>query len=391
LSGIRILDLSVSLTGPYAVALLADQGAHVIKVERPGAGDLARWLGVRVNRVAALHVVVNRGKRSIVVDLDRGEGVEIVRRLAAKTDVVVQNFRPGVIEQMGIGYDEIRGTNPDVIYVSISGFGDEGPYRDRSAYDTVIQAYSGIAANQADPDDEVPVFLRQTMADKVTALTACQAITAALLARERGAGGQHVKLSMMDAVVSFLWADAAGNETMVASDHSAHSSFVAGFQPIRFVDGWGIVCPATPKDFGGQCRAFGVDGWDEPGISTMEGRQQHRELIDSLDDLCRASAATLAISEAADRLRSERVPFSMVLTPAELVEDEHARAVGLFEELKHPEAGPIRLPRHPVRFGRTPAVLANAAPALGQHTDEILSEIGLADRIAGLRETGVVA
>ena len=265
LRGVRVLDLSIALTGPYAVALLADQGAEVIKVERPGAGDVARYIGVGVHGMSALYLMCNRGKRSIAVDLGQPEGVEIVRSLAADVDVVVQNFRPGVVDRLGLGYDDVAKANPDVIYLSLSGFGSKGPYRDRSAYDTVIQAYAGLAVNQADPEDDTPQFLRQTVADKVTALYACQAISAALFARERGSGGQHIELSMTDAVVSFLWADSAGNEVMLDADHSRPSSFVADFPPFRFRDGWGIVTPTTPRDFAGMCRSFGVDGWDDPG------------------------------------------------------------------------------------------------------------------------------
>src|SRR6185369_6370837 len=162
LSGVRVLDLSIALTGPYAAALLADQGASVIKVERPGIGDIARWVGVSVKGMSSLYLVCNRGKRSIAVDLQTPAGLDIVRRLAADTDVLIQNFRPGVMDKLGLGYDDVRTFNSDVVYVSLSGFGTTGPYRDRSAYDTVIQAYAGLASNQADPDTGIPVFLRQT-------------------------------------------------------------------------------------------------------------------------------------------------------------------------------------------------------------------------------------
>jgi len=391
LRGTRILDLSVALTGPYAVALLADQGAEVIKVERPGIGDFARWLGVTVNGVSALHVMVNRGKRSIVVDLHQPEGIEIVRELARQADVVVQNYRPGVMDKLGLGYEDIRAGNPEVVYVSLSGFGSVGPYQGRSAYDTVIQAYGGLAASQGDPTRGVPVFFRQTVADKITALFASQAITAALFARSRGDGGQHVELSMADAVVSFLWADAAGNEVMVNSDHSQHSSFVAGFAPIRFADGWGIVTPTSAADFVGMCRAFGAEGWDDPRISTMEARARNRDFADEMMDLCYALAANLTMADAAERFERERVPFAMVLSPEELIDDPHAVAIGLLEHHEHPLAGPLRMPRHPIRYASTPATVADPAPALGGHTDEILTELGLADRIPELRQHRVVA
>ena len=243
LQGIRILDLSIAATGPLACSLLADQGADVIKVERPGIGDIGRWVGVSVNGMSALYAACNRGKRCIAVDVQTDEGRDIVRRLAQDADVFVQNFRPGTLDRHGLGYDDLRDGHDDLIYVSLSGFGATGPYAGKSAYDTVIQAYGGFGANQADPADGIPVFLRQTAADKVTAFTAAQAITAALLARERGHGGQHVELSMLDAVVSFLWADAAGNEVLMDSDGSRPSSFVATFRPFRFLDGFGIATP----------------------------------------------------------------------------------------------------------------------------------------------------
>jgi crotonobetainyl-CoA:carnitine CoA-transferase CaiB-like acyl-CoA transferase len=389
--GVRILDLSIALTGPYAVALLADQGADVIKVERPGIGDIARYLGVSVNGMSALYLTCNRGKRSIAVDLHHPDGVDIVRRLAADADVVVQNFRPGVVDRLGIGYDDIRAVNDDVVYLSLSGFGSQGPYRDRSAYDTVIQAYAGLAANQADPADDVPLFLRQTAADKVTALYACQAISAALFARAGGAGGQHIELSMADAVVSFLWADAAGNEVLLDSDNSQHSSFVAGFAPFRFDDGWGIVTPTSERDFSGMCRAFDVDGWDDPRIATIDERNKNRDVAADLVDLCHAKAAGMTMADASTRLDEERVPFAMVLRPDQLPDDPHARAIGLFEERDHPVAGRTRMPRHPARFAATPADLAAHSPGLGEHTEDVLRELGLGDRITALRTDGVIA
>ena len=391
LEGVRVLDMSIALTGPYVAALFADQGADVVKVERPGIGDIARWVGVSVNGMSSLYLVCNRGKRSIAVDVQQPAGAEIVQELAARADVVIQNFRPGVLDRLGLGYDDVAARNPEVVYASLSGFGREGPYRDRSAYDTVIQAYGGFAANQANSEDGVPVFLQQTAADKVTALFASQAITAALFARERGRGGQHVELSMTDAVVSFLWADSAANEVLLESDGTQHSSFVAGFRPMRFVDGWGIVTPTSDADFAGMCRSLGVDGWDDPRVATIGQRIQHRELMADIMDLVYANAANLTMAEATERLEAERVPFAMILSPDELTRDPHAIAMGLFEEADHHIVGRTRLPRHPTRFGATPARLTGGSPALGEHTDEILAELGLGAGIADLRARGVVA
>lgn len=391
MDGVKVLDISIALTGPYAAALLADQGAQVIKVERPGIGDIARYVGVAVNGMSSLFLVCNRGKRSIAVDLQTEQGLEIVRQLAADADVVIENFRPGVMERLGLGYEDVKASNPEVVYASLSGFGTKGPYRDRSAYDTVIQAYAGFAANQANPDDGVPTFLRQTAADKITALFASQAISAALFARAEGRGGQHVELSMTDAVVSFLWADAAANEVLIDSDNSQNSSFVAGFQPMRFLDGWGIVTPTSDHDFHGMCRALDVDGWDDPRIATMSERMKHRDLLTEIMDMVYAKAANVTMAQATERFGAERVPFSMILTPEQLIEDPHAKALGLFIESEHAVVGRTRLPRHPAQFGETPAELRGDSPSLGQHTDEILAELGMADKIAQLRSNNVVA
>jgi len=349
LDGIRILDISTALTGPYPAALLADQGADVIKVERPGLGDLARWVGVAVNGVSALFQSCNRGKRSIALDMATPQGLAIVRELAARSDVVIQNMRPGVAERLGIGWEDLSKGRDDLVYISLSGFGQTGPYAQRGAYDTVIQAYAGLGSNQSDPDDGTPVFLRQTAADKITAMYAVQAITAALFARERGMGGQHVELSMADSVVSFLWADAAGNEVMMDSDGSMNSSFVQGSRPFRFSDGFGIATPTSDADFHGMCEALGVEGHDDPRVATISERRKHPEL-----------------------------------------NDPHAQAIGMFEEFVHPVAGRVRQPRHPAQFLGTPATLQTVSPLLGEHTDEILIEIGRGEEVEQLRADGVV-
>jgi crotonobetainyl-CoA:carnitine CoA-transferase CaiB-like acyl-CoA transferase len=391
LSGVKVLDLSIALTGPYAAALLADQGADVIKIERPGIGDIARWVGVAVNGMSAFYLACNRGKRCIALDLTTAEGQEIAVQLAADADVILQNFRPGVIDRLGLGYDAIRKINPDVVYASISGYGPVGPYRDRSAYDTSIQAYAGFAATQAEPGGGPPTFLRQNAADKVSSLYAAQAITAALFARASGRGGQHLEMGMADACVSFLWAEAAGNEVLLDSDGTMPSSFNAGFSPMRFLDGWGIVVPTTDADFAGMCRSLDVEGWDDPRIKTVGERRKNRDILEPIMDMCYAMAANLTQAEATERFLRERVAFAMVLTAAEMVDDPHAVAIGMFEEFDHPVVGRARLPRHPTQFHETPASLAGGAPALGQHTDEILTELGLSERIASLRDASIVA
>ena len=390
LEGIRILDISTALTGPYPAALLADQGADVIKVERPGLGDLARWVGVAVNGVSALFQSCNRGKRSIALDMATPEGLAIVRELAARSDVVIQNMRPGVADRLGIGWDDLSKGRDDLVYISLSGFGQTGPYAQRGAYDTVIQAYAGLGTNQSDPDDGIPVFLRQTAADKITAMYAVQAITAALFARERGMGGQHVELSMADSVVSFLWADAAGNEMMMDSDGSMNSSFVHGSKPFRFSDGFGIATPTSDADFHGMCEALGVDGHDDPRVATIGERRKHPELSGEIMTKCHLAAGAFTCEKISQRMEALKVPFALVVDPKDLPNDPHAKAIGMFEEFEHPVAGRVRQPRHPARFLGTPATLQTVSPMLGEHTDEILVELGRADDVEQLRADSIV-
>lgn len=390
LEGVRIVDLSIALTGPYAVALLGDQGAEVVKVERPGFGDIGRYVGVSVNGMSALYQMCNRGKRGIALDVHTEDGREILRRLVADADVVVQNFRPGVVERLGIGPDDLRAENDRLIYVSLSGFGPVGPYAHKGAYDTVIQAYGGFAANQADADSGEPRFLNQTAADKVTALYAAQAITAALFARERGGGGTHLQLAMLDAVVSFLWADAAGNEVLQDADRRQPSSFVQNFRPFRFLDGWGICTPTSDANFSGMCRALGVDGYDDPRIATIVERMVNRDLSGQIMQRCYDAAAAMTTAEAIGRLEAEQVPCGVVIAPEDLERDPHARAIGLLVDSESPAVGRLRQPRHPTQFGALRPALGGPAPTLGQHTDEVLGELGYGTRVAELRAAAVI-
>jgi crotonobetainyl-CoA:carnitine CoA-transferase CaiB-like acyl-CoA transferase len=391
LSGSRVLELSLALTGPYIGALFADQGADVVKVERPDIGDILRWIGPSVNGLSAVFRVCNRGKQSIAVDIRTDAGREIALELAAQADVVIQNFRPGVAERLGVGYHNVVEINPDVVYLSLSGFGEVGPYRDRSAYDTVIQAYAGVASSQAAPGVGEPIFLQQVLADKVTALYASQAVTAALLARANGRGGQHVHVSMVDAVVSFLWTDATGNEVLLDADGSQPSNFTSGFKPLHFIDGWGVVTPISDSDVIGMCRALEAPGADDPRLATADLRNQHRPLMAQVMESCYAGAEKLTVKQATARFEAEGVPYAMIVPPNELPDDPHAIEMGLFVDADDPVVGRTRIPRHPALFDGTPAQLAGPAPALGQHTTDVLGQLGRSDHEDGLRRAGVIA
>jgi crotonobetainyl-CoA:carnitine CoA-transferase CaiB-like acyl-CoA transferase len=405
LDGIRIVDLSIALSGPWAVGILADQGADVVKVEPPGIGDIGRWVGPAIGGVSAMAQIANRGKRSIAVNLQTGPGRDVVRRLAARADVFVQNFRPGVIDRLGLGYDVLAADNPRLVYVSISGFGASGPYAHKSAYDPVVQAYGGLAAVQAGSSGE-PQLIRHTAADKITSLTASQAITAALLARERaqsraqraegerspaGAGGQHLEISMLESVVNFVWADAAGNEVLLDSDGKQPSSFSRDQKLWPTKDGYVIAAPVSDDDVAAICRGVGVDGYDDPQVATIIARRQNPEAFAALLRRVYAKVSHMTTADAIRGMEAEHAPCGAVVGPPDLHRDPQVAALGMLEDSTHPAAGRLRQPRPAARFGATPAKTGAPAPTIGQHTDEILAELGMREQIAALRGAGAVA
>jgi len=390
LDGIRIVDLSVAITGPLAAGMLVDQGADCVKVEQAPTGDVVRWLGSTVAGISAMFQTANRGKRSIVLDLRQADGLAILRDLVADADVLVQNFRPGVAERLGVAYDDIRSIRPDIVYADLTGFGTSGPYSHRRVYDTVIQAQSGLAASQTGLNDDQPKFLKQLVCDKVTAYTACQAITAALFARSRGAGGQHLELSMLDACIAFLFVDGADHEVILDGDHSGPQSVAANNTPLAFDGGFAAVTVPTDKEFHGLARAMGVDSSD-PGLATVRDRTANREKAMAVHRAVRQNATRLTVSEAEALLEANQVPFGIVRAVDEIQNDPQVIANGVFSEFDHPAAGRVRHHRPPTRFHGTPTELREpAAPTLGQHSDEILAETGRSDRIDELRAAGVV-
>src|ERR1700683_357876 len=218
LHGYRVVDLTSNVSGPLATMILADQGADVIKVENPDGGDATRSASNRRNGLSASFLNTNRNKRSVAMDLRNPAAKQALLRLISTADVFIQNFRPGVVERMGFGEDALRAVKPDIVYVSISGFGETGPYAGKPVYDPIVQAMSGLATIQAGSDTERPRLVRTILPDKLTAVTASQAITAALLARERTGKGQHLRLSMLDAVIAFLWSSDMAGQTFVGDE-----------------------------------------------------------------------------------------------------------------------------------------------------------------------------
>jgi len=390
LDGIRIVDFSVALTGPLAAGMLVDQGADCIKVEQSPNGDLVRWLGTSLEGISSMFQIANRGKRSAAIDLQQAEGRAIALDLVADADVVVQNFRPGVAERLGIAYADVAAVVPDVVYADITGFGPTGPASSRRVYDTAIQAASGLVASQTGVNDDRPRLLKQLIADKVTAYTACQAITAALLARERGQGGQHLELSMLDACIAFLFVDAADHEIVLDGDHSGPQCVAANNTPLELADGFATIAVPGDQEFHGVAAAFGVDTSD-PDLATLHDRVRHPEKARAIHRAVREASPSMTIAEAEASLDTLGVPFGVVRAVDEVADDPQVLANELFEEHDHPAAGRIRQHRPPTRFHGTPAELRErSAPTLGQHTDEVVAETGRGDRLAELRSSGVV-
>ena len=390
LDGIRIVDISIAITGPLAAGMLVDQGAECVKVEQAPLGDLVRWIGTSVGGISAMFQVANRGKRSIVLDLRQDDGLAILRDLVADADVMVQNFRPGVAERLGVAYADMAAVNPDLVYADLTGFGTTGPYTHRRVYDTAVQAQSGMADNQTGLNDDKPTFLRQLAADKLTAYTACQAVTAALLARQRGAGGQHIQLSMLDACIAFLFVDGAEHEVILDGDHSGPQSVAANNTALVLTDGFVAVAAPNDTEFHGLAAAFGVDSSD-PDIARITDRLRNRPKVSLVHAEIRRNATGFTLAEAEAALEANSVPFGTVLSVEEVPGDPQVVANEVFVEHDHPAAGRIRQHRPPARFLGTPAELRElSAPTLGEHTDEVVAETGRADLIDSLREAGVI-
>ena len=391
MQGIKVLDIGTMIAAPLAGGVLADQGAEVIKVETPGLGDLMRYVGANCNGVGAMYQNVNRGKRSIALDLKTQEGVEVLHRLVEGVDVVIHNFRPGVAERLHADYATLSALNPQLVYLSVTGFGHEGPMSQKAAYDNVVQTFAGVAMSQTDPRVGEPSQYQQLFADKLTAHTACQAVTAALFARERGAGGQHVQLAMVDAVASFLWMDKAGTAQFKSADANLGLQASADPRLIKFKNGYAQAAPVSDSDFHGWCAAFGVDSSD-PRVATLVDRASNNEVVKDISNQILENALELDVDETLARLEAADVPCAKAFVLHELPDHPQIQANGLFVETEHPLAGPMVEPQNPVHFSKTPSGCGSPSPALGADTTAILSELGYSEQdIARLREGTVVS
>ena len=387
LDGVKIVDLSAVIAGPMATGMLADQGAEVIKVEPLGLGDLCRWLGPNRNGLGAMFAAVNRNKRSIALNLKDEKAKAVLRELLKDADVFVQNFRPGAIDRMGFGYEALRKDHPGLIYVSMSGFGQDGPYAKRRVYDPVVQAISGFADSQADAKTGEPRLIQTIACDKVTAITAAQAITAALFARARGAGGQHVTLTMIEATLAFLWPDAFYNHALLDSEAPPSPDFASFYGIMATKDGFVTTITISDDEFRDCCRALGrPDIAADPRFKDIVSRMANAA---ALKAAFAEAVATFTTADVRARLEAEDAPHAVVLTRAEVPSDPQIVHNGSLVVTDHPAAGRLREAVPAAKFAATPSSLRRHAPLLGEQTDEILAELGRSPaEIAALRAAG---
>ena len=389
LDGIRVIDLTAMVSGPLTTMILADQGADVIKIENPRGGDHTRLVSTRRGGFSASFLNNNRNKRSLALNLKDPRGIEILLKLVAGADVFVQNFRPGVVERMGVDEAAIRAVAPEIVYVSISGFGERGPYAKKPVYDPLVQALSGLTTVQAGSDAVRPRLVRTILPDKLTGFTAAQAITAALLARERTGKGQHIRLSMLDSVVSFLWSSDMGSQTFVGEEFPQEKAQSFIDLIYETADGYISVAVQSDKEWAGLSRALERPEWlEDPRFKTTALR--HRNIDDRLN-LTQEVLRGRGSDEWLARLEAEDVPCAPVLRRSEVIRHPQILDNETLVETEHPQAGRLRQARLAARFSETPAEHRQGAPGLGEHSHDLLSELGLApEEIEALASEAVV-
>ncbi len=389
LDGVRVIDVSAVVSGPLATMLLADQGADVIKVEPPGYGDVLRAGMYRRARMAAFYLNCNRSKRGIVLDLQHEAGRDLLLELVEEADVFVQNWRPGAAERLGFGWDELHELNPSLVYCSVSGYGPDGPYAQRRVYDPIIQGLTGHVAIQVNPEVPIRDLVRNIVADKSSAYTAAQAITAALFARERGAGGQKIDVPMIDSSLAFFWPDGMMKHTLIGDGVEPGPALYDIYRLWETQDGHLLWFAATDSEYHGLFRALGRPEWcEDPRFHSIKARTENAE---ALGVEIMQLIATFPTQDLLARMIEEDVPAGAALGIEEMLDDPQLAHNEAIIEQEHPVAGPLRLPRPAARFHGTPQQISRHAPTLGEHTEEVLREMGCDDaRIGTLRAEGVI-
>ena len=373
LEGVRVIDLTSMISGPLATMMLADQGADVIKVEPPH-GDHSCRVATRRSGFSASFLNNNRNKRSVVLDLKTTQGLEALKKLVSDADVFIQNFRPGVAERIGIGEEALRAVAPDLIYVSVCGFGFEGPFAQKPVFDPLIQAVSGLTTVQAGSDEQRPRLVRTIVPDKVTAIQTSQAITAALFAKLKNGTGQHIKVSMLDTVVFFLWSSDMGGHTFIGDELETETAQSYIDLVYETADGYISVAVVADKDWNGVSVALErPDFLTDARFANAALREENK---DARTRLTQGALLSFKSLDAIQRLEQQDVPCAPVLTRKEMIKHPQIEANNILVDYAHPEAGHLRQTRQPAVFSATQLSDARPAPQLGQHTSEVLLEAG---------------
>ncbi len=391
LAGVRVLDLTRALSGPYCTLMLADHGADVVKVELPGTGDETReWMPPQIGGISAYYLAINRNKRSITVDLKHREGKKIVERLVERSDVIVENFSPGTLSRLGFADDRLRAINRRAIVCHISGFGQDGPGRAWPAYDLIVQGMGGIMSLTGESGQD-PVMVGVPQADMVAGMFAAFAVAAALFARERTGVGQVIDASMLGGQVALLSRQAArffADGTVPGPEGNVHASIVP-YQTFRASDGHVNIGVANNALFERFCRALDLDELlGDPRAADNPTRVAHRK---ELVPIIEKRIAKLTRADIVARLRNAAVPVGPINRLDEVFSDPVVRHLGLIAEVDHPTAGRVRAPGIPVRMSGTPPSVREHPPLLGEHTDAVLKDLGYSDdEIRSLRRDGAI-
>ncbi|QPF85804.1 CoA transferase [Bradyrhizobium genosp. L] len=379
LAGVRVLDLTGVVSGPFATMFLADQGADVLKVE-PIGGDITRRSRAPLDKTgefSALFISSNRGKRSLSIDMKTDVGREVLGKLVQQADVLVQNFRPGTMQRLGLGPNQVRKQNPRLIYVSISGVGETGPYAKKRVYDPIVQALSGFCDIQAQPVTNRPQMIRTIVADKTTAVYTAQAITAALYAREKSGLGQHIQVAMLDAMISYLWPEGMMQYTAVGREQTAADPNDRPDLVFQTSDGYLTCGTISDSEWQGFCRATGdPELANDARFATPAARSVNATArINKMQDYIRQHTT----AEWLARLDEADVPCAPILRRGEIIHNEQVVAREIITELDQPGVGAVRQPKPAARFDVDAAVIGGPAPRVGQHSREVLRDLGYGD------------
>jgi crotonobetainyl-CoA:carnitine CoA-transferase CaiB-like acyl-CoA transferase len=374
LSGYRVVDFTNVIAGPYATMILADQGADVIKIEAPQRPDFTRQAGNGQKGMRASFLNNNRNKRSIAIDVKSDAGRDALKKLVATADVFIQNFRPGVVERLGISEPELRAITPDIIYVSMSGWGERGPFAHKPVYDPIIQALSGLATVQAGSDQERPRLIRTILPDKLTGMTAAQAVVAALAGRAKSGEGQHVKVSMLDSIIAFLWSSDMGSQTFVGNETSVQRAATFIDLIYETQTDYITVSTMTNDQWSGFCKVANREHLlEDERFNTPAKRDAN---ADERLNLIQEALLERPAAEWLKTLDDAGVPSAPVLTRRQMIDHPQVQASEIVIEHDHPHAGKLRQARPAARFEGTPTSIRHGAPVLGEHTYELLGELG---------------